>query len=105
MQDGPYPWAIVSDPVRAFLFVLVRDPKKFYGSAQEKEVLKLCKDLGFTTFWNFPRKTVQEGCSYTSTSATVTADDVEVVAPAAGADEFEMAIQASRTWLFESVIC
>lgn len=69
----------MSDPVRAFLFVLVRDPEKFYGSTQEKEVLQLCKDSGFTAFWNLPRKTVQEGCTYTPAA---TEDHVEVVAPA-----------------------
>ncbi|CAM9726544.1 unnamed protein product, partial [Sphacelaria rigidula] len=62
---GPYPWAIVSDPFRAFLFVLVRDPEAFSGdSPEEEDLVKLCKDLGFTNFWNSPRKTVQKGCTY-----------------------------------------
>lgn len=68
-QRGPYPWAIVSDPLRAFLFVLVRDPEDFFGSKAEKKVLARCEKLGFTASWNSPRKTVQEGCSYTTDPA------------------------------------
>lgn len=64
-QRGPYPWAIISDPIRAFLFVLVRDPGNFSGSKMEEKLLAKCKELGFTSSWNSPRKTVQEGCSYT----------------------------------------
>ncbi|CAM9835876.1 unnamed protein product, partial [Sphacelaria rigidula] len=63
---GPYPWAIVSDPFRAFLFVLVRDPEAFSGNSPEEEgLVKVCKDLGFTGVWNSPRETVQKGCTYT----------------------------------------
>lgn len=65
-QDGLYPWSIVSDPLRFFLFVLVRDPEAFFGSQDETDVLALCKDLGFTSFWNTPKKTVHEGCVYPS---------------------------------------
>lgn len=80
-QHGPYPWAIVSDPLRAFLFVLVRDPEGFSGSKAEKKVLKKCEKLGFTTSWNSPRKTVQEGCSYTAFPAEDEAEaDVEPAA-------------------------
>lgn len=73
LQSDPYPWAIVSDPLRAFLFVLVRDPEDFYGSKAEKKVLKKCEKLGFTASWNSPRKTVQEGCSYTTEPAEAAA--------------------------------
>lgn len=88
LQDGPYPWAIVSDPLRAFLFVLVRDPATFYGSDLESDLLKLCKDLGFTAFWNSPRKTVQDGCTYTA-AATAAADGIaDVLAEPAVAGTF-----------------
>lgn len=63
-QDGPYSWSIVSDPIRAFLFVLVRNPETFFGSQGEADLLAKCKDLGFTAFWNSPQKTEQEGCEY-----------------------------------------
>lgn len=63
-QNGPYTWTIVSDPLRAFLFVLVRDPEGFTGSQEETDLLAKCKELGFTSPWNSPRKTVQAGCSY-----------------------------------------
>lgn len=64
-QSSPYEWAIVSDPVRAFLFVLVRDIEEFTGSQTELEVLALVQELGFTSFWNVPLRTVHEGCTYT----------------------------------------
>ncbi|CAM9860072.1 unnamed protein product [Ascophyllum nodosum] len=67
--DGDYPWSIVSDPLRAFLFVLVRDSETFFGSQAETDVLAKCKEMGFTSFWNTPQKTVQEGCEYPSTPA------------------------------------
>lgn len=92
-QSGPYPWAIVSDPLRAFLFILVRDPDKFSGSKTEKVVLAKCKKLGFTSSWNSPRKTVQEGCSYTpepdDVSTAVVAEDstAEEGADAAAAEK------------------
>lgn len=73
-QRGPYPWAIVSDPLRAFLFVLVRDPEDFSGSKAETKVLNKCEKLGFTASWNSPRKTVQEGCSYTADSVDADTD-------------------------------
>lgn len=63
-EDGPYSWSIVSDPIRAFLFVLVRNPETFFGSQGEADLLAKCKDLGFTAFWNSPQKTEQEGCEY-----------------------------------------
>ena len=59
----------MSDPLRAFLFVLVRDPETFFGSQDETDLLAKCKEMGFTSFWNTPQKTVQEGCEYPSTPA------------------------------------
>ena len=56
----------MSDPLRAFLFVLVRDPETFFGSQDETDLLAKCKEMGFTSFWNTPQKTVQEGCEYPS---------------------------------------
>ncbi|CAM9253471.1 unnamed protein product [Scytosiphon promiscuus] len=72
--NGPYTYTIVSDPLRAFLFVLVRDPEGFTGSQAETDLLAKCKELGFTSPWNSPRKTVQAGCSYPS-DATKIADN------------------------------
>lgn len=66
LQTEAYPWAIVSDPIRAFLFVLVRDPETFFGSQHETDVLAKCEELGFTAFWNSPRATEHEGCEYTA---------------------------------------
>eukprot|EP00752_Nemacystus_decipiens_P007034 g6310.t1 len=82
---GPYPWAIISDPLRAFLFVLVRDPEDFSGSKAEKKVLKKCEKLGFTASWNSPRKTVQEGCSYTTNPAEAEAEAGAVEVAGGGA--------------------
>ncbi|CAM9330295.1 unnamed protein product, partial [Discosporangium mesarthrocarpum] len=61
-QDDPYKWSIVSDPLRAFLFVLVRDVNAFKGSADEQVVLSLLEDLKFNKPWNRPRATEQDGC-------------------------------------------
>ncbi|CAM9111138.1 unnamed protein product [Hapterophycus canaliculatus] len=71
--NGPYTWTIVSDPLRAFLFVLVRDPEGFTGSQAETDLLAKCKELGFTSPWNSPRKTVQAGCSYPTDATEPTA--------------------------------
>ncbi|CBN77358.1 conserved unknown protein [Ectocarpus siliculosus] len=69
---GSYPWAIVSDPFRAFLFVLVRDTAQ-----EDTDLVAKCRELGFTAPWNSPRKTVQEGCTYTEVSpAEDVAEDV-----------------------------
>lgn len=73
-QSDAYPWTIVSDPWRAFLFVLVRDPETFSGSEEETDLLAKCKDLGFTAFWNSPRKTQQEGCEYPESVPTDSAE-------------------------------
>lgn len=44
--------------------MLVRDP------AQENtDLVAKCRELGFTAPWNSPRKTVQDGCTYTEVSA------------------------------------
>lgn len=61
--------------MRAFLFVLVRDPETFSGSEDETDLLAKCKDLGFTAFWNSPRKTEQEGCEYSAVATAVTAEE------------------------------
>lgn len=74
-QSGPYPWAIISDPIRAFLFVLVRDPESFSGSKTEKKLLAKCEELGFTSSWNSPRKTAQEGCSYTPDPSKIATEE------------------------------
>ena len=44
----------------------MRDPEDFSGSKAEEKVLKKCEKFGFTASWNSPRKTVQDGCSYTT---------------------------------------
>ncbi|CAM9795860.1 unnamed protein product [Choristocarpus tenellus] len=69
-QDDAYEWAIVSDPVRAFLFVLVRDIPSFTGTDTETHVLGLLKDYGFDKLWNAPIKTVQDGCTYDDSVAS-----------------------------------
>jgi lipocalin len=60
-----YPWAIVSVPFQAMLWVLVRDPEEF-SQQYEQSVMQTVADLGFTYFFNKPIKTYQSKseCSY-----------------------------------------
>lgn len=65
----------MSDPVRAFLFVLVRDPETFFDSQDEIDLLSKCEELGFTNFWNSPIKTEHDGCEYTVVAAASAAEE------------------------------
>lgn len=61
---GKYEYAVVTDPSKSTLYILVRDTKRF--AAYEQAVLQTVAELGFTSFMNRPRKTNQERCSYAS---------------------------------------
>lgn len=64
--DNMYDWAIVSDPFKAYLFVLARDVGTF-NSKYDQEVTAMLKDLGFTKSFNKPIPTYQEAdCVYES---------------------------------------
>ena len=52
--DGQYQYSIVSDYLKATLFVLARDTLTF--KQFEPEVLQFLKDQGFTSFINKPVK-------------------------------------------------
>lgn len=65
-----YQWAVVSDPLKATLFVLTRDPEAFAKDYQDS-VLKQLRALGFTSFLNRPRPTLQDGCKHDNATATV----------------------------------
>ena len=60
--EGKYEYAVVTDPIFLSLYILTRDVQRF--AALEDDVLKLVKQMGFTTFLNKPRRTNQEGCQY-----------------------------------------
>jgi len=61
--DGLYDWAIVSDNLSAFLFVLARDVERFYALYND-EVLKQLVTLGFTGI-KAPIQTYQgSNCTY-----------------------------------------
>jgi len=61
--EGLYDYAIVGDPAGTILYVLARDVGRFEEQHKEK-VLQQTQDLGFTDDNNRPRKTIQEGCTY-----------------------------------------
>merc|ERR1711860_63647 len=62
--NGQYQYSIVSDYLKATLFVLGRDPSTF-NSQFQTEVLDFLKQDGFTTIINSPIKTFQESdCNY-----------------------------------------
>ncbi|XP_062588663.1 uncharacterized protein LOC134250312 [Saccostrea cucullata] len=63
-SDNKYQYAIVSDNVKATLFVLARDPEVFKRD-YEAEVLQFLQEKGFTTIVNKPVKTYHESdCTY-----------------------------------------
>jgi lipocalin len=62
--DGLYDYSIVSDPFKAYLFVLTRNVETF-KSKYEDAVLKELEDLGFNKKYNSPIATYQESdCVY-----------------------------------------
>lgn len=62
--DDRYEWAVVSDRDQSSLYILARDPAQF-KELYEEEVLAMCEDMGFTTFFNRPLCTNQLFlCSY-----------------------------------------
>jgi apolipoprotein D and lipocalin family protein len=61
--DGLYRYSVVSDPLKATLFVLARNVSEFYGR-WNYTVWTLLEGLGFTGLLNYPLLTVQEGCTY-----------------------------------------
>jgi lipocalin len=61
--DGLYRYSIVSDPLKATLFVLARNVSEFYA-VWNATVWGLLMNLGFTGLLNYPLETVQDGCTY-----------------------------------------
>merc|ERR1712110_287355 len=62
-EDSKYEWAVVSGPDQSQLYVLARDVADF-KQRQEAAVLESVRAKGFTSFWNKPRETNQEHCTY-----------------------------------------
>lgn len=66
-----YPWAIVSVPFQAMVWVLARDIDDFKEKFDEPVVQEL-EQLGFTYFFNKPIKTYQSSthCKYVDPPST-----------------------------------
>ncbi len=62
-ENGLYSYSVVSDPLKATLFVLARNVSEFY-TVWNATVWALLEELGFTGLLNYPLLTVQEGCTY-----------------------------------------
>jgi apolipoprotein D and lipocalin family protein len=62
MTDGLYRYSIVSDPLKATLFVLARNVTEFYAQ-WNVTVRGILAELGFTGVLNSPLTTVQVGCA------------------------------------------
>jgi lipocalin len=62
-KNGIYSYSIVSDPLKATLFVLARNVSEFYAH-WNVSVRATLAGLGFTGFLNAPLETVQDGCTY-----------------------------------------
>jgi len=58
-----YQWAIITDPLKAFLYVIARDPEEFKVQFDDAVRLKL-NELGFTKIYNKPRAINQKDCTY-----------------------------------------
>ena len=58
-----YEWSIVSDPLKATLFVLARNVTTFY-ERWNTNVSYILKTLGFNGLFNTPLLTKQLGCTY-----------------------------------------
>lgn len=56
-----YEYSIVSDPLKATLFVLARNVSEFY-SKWNANVSATLNELGFTGIFNTPIATIQDGC-------------------------------------------
>ena len=56
VQNGKYEYAVVSNSKGSSLYILARDPERF-KQKYDTDVLKHVKKMGFTTFFNKPRKT------------------------------------------------
>jgi apolipoprotein D and lipocalin family protein len=62
-NGGLYEYSIVSDPLKATLFVLARNVSEFYNK-WNVNVSATLKGLGFNGFFNTPLVTIQDGCTY-----------------------------------------
>jgi apolipoprotein D and lipocalin family protein len=61
--NNEYQWAVVSDPNKATVFILARDPQGFKGSAYEDEALAVLEDFGgFDKPTNKPIPTSHVAC-------------------------------------------
>jgi lipocalin len=63
IMDGRYDFALISDPTRSTLYVLVRDVARF-REQHEADVLQRLEEEGFTRDDNKPLATNQDGCNY-----------------------------------------
>jgi apolipoprotein D and lipocalin family protein len=62
--DGwQYEYSIVSDPLKATLFVLARNVSEFYARWNANVSASLAR-LGFNGLFNTPLATTQDGCTY-----------------------------------------
>jgi len=61
--NDKYEYAIVSDPLRATLFVLVRDVAR-YEANYKADILSWLASNGFDQFWNSPIELPQANCTY-----------------------------------------
>jgi apolipoprotein D and lipocalin family protein len=62
-NGGLYEYSIVSDPLKATLFVLARNVSEFYNKWNTNVSITL-KQLGFNGLFNTPLTTIQDGCTY-----------------------------------------
>jgi lipocalin len=62
-NGSQYEYSIVSDPLKATLFVLARNVTEFYTRWSANVSVTLAQ-LGFTGFFNSPLPTTQLGCNY-----------------------------------------
>ena len=88
-----YEYAVVTDTNKASLYIYARNVAKFQETYQ-KEVLKFCKDYGFNSYYNEPKKTPQPAsCWYNRADANKTIP-VELPLKAKEEDNFHRIAEA-----------
>jgi len=76
LHDNRYEYSIVTDNNNASLYVYARDIHKFRHYFQD-DVIKFCRDAGFTNYYNQPIETPQpSACDYPDVAMVTTGYEV-----------------------------
>ena len=88
-----YEYAVVTDANKASLYIYARNVEKFQETYQE-EVLKFCKDYGFNSYYNEPKKTPQPASCWYNRADTNKTIPIELPLKAKEEDNFRRIAEA-----------